>query len=42
VAFRGASLNPGDRLHASADGVGRVILERVDPLVVAGPEGSDG
>lgn len=38
VAFRGASLNPGDRLHASADGVGRVILERVDPLVVAEPD----
>lgn len=32
VAFRGAELQPGDRLHASADGVGRVIFERIEPL----------
>jgi hypothetical protein len=29
VPFRAADLRPGDRLHASADGPGRVILERI-------------
>jgi hypothetical protein len=29
VAFRGADLQVGDRLHARADGLGRVVLERV-------------
>lgn len=32
VAFRGAGLSAGDRLHASSDGVGRVIFERIEPL----------
>jgi PD-(D/E)XK endonuclease len=31
VPFRAAALEVGDRLHASADGEGRVILERIDP-----------
>jgi len=25
-------LSAGDRLHASSDGVGRVIFERIEPL----------
>lgn len=43
VAFRGADLQVGDRLHAHADGPGRVILERVpsptsdDAGLLAGP-----
>ena len=32
VAFRGADLQVGDRLHARADGLGRVTLERVPSL----------
>jgi hypothetical protein len=42
VAFRGAGLNPGDRLQASADGVGRVILERIEPLELAKTESGGG
>jgi hypothetical protein len=30
VPFRAAKLQPGDRLHVTADGPGRVILERID------------
>jgi len=29
VPFRTAGLNVGERLHATADGPGRVVLERV-------------
>ena len=32
IAFRGADLQVGDRLHARADGPGRVTLERVPSL----------
>jgi bifunctional DNA-binding transcriptional regulator/antitoxin component of YhaV-PrlF toxin-antitoxin module len=31
VTFRAAALDVGDRLHATADGPGRVILERIEP-----------
>ncbi len=31
VPFEGASLQVGDRLELTADGAGRVILERIDP-----------
>jgi bifunctional DNA-binding transcriptional regulator/antitoxin component of YhaV-PrlF toxin-antitoxin module len=31
VPFRAAGLEVGDRLHATADGPGRVILERIEP-----------
>ena len=31
VPFRAAGLEVGDRLHATAEGPGRVILERIDP-----------
>jgi len=31
VPFADAGLGVGDRLHATADGPGRVILERIDP-----------
>ena len=31
VPFRKAGLAPGDRLHARADGPGRIILERLEP-----------
>ena len=32
-AFRGAGLEPGDTLQVEAEGVGRVVLTRVDELV---------
>lgn len=42
VPFRAAGLNVGDRLHATADGAGRVVLERIEPpkqdrLPLSGP-----
>lgn len=33
AAFRGANLEPGDVLKVEAEGVGRVILTRVDELL---------
>jgi hypothetical protein len=33
VPFRAAGLEVGDRLHATADGLGRVILERIAPPI---------
>jgi AbrB family looped-hinge helix DNA binding protein len=33
AAFRGAGLEPGDRLKVEAEGAGRVVLTRVDELV---------
>jgi PD-(D/E)XK nuclease superfamily protein len=38
VPFRRAGLEVGDRLHATADGPGRVILERIEPRIASTPE----
>lgn len=33
VAFRGAGLEPGDTLRVEAEGVGRIVLTRLDELL---------